>query len=114
MMINEDFSSRSKLQDIGRWYITRFVEDVVQNLPEDASILDAGECVFKRLFRHCNYKAIDSALGESRWNYALDYISPLHEMPIKQGIFDAVLCMQVLEHLGVGIGYTRSTRWLHC
>jgi SAM-dependent methyltransferase len=101
-VINEDFSSRRKLQDIGRWYITRFVEDVARKLPENASILDAGagECVYKRLFRHCNYKAIDSAVGESRWNYTnLDYVGPLHKMPIKQGIFDAVLCTQVLEHL---------------
>jgi SAM-dependent methyltransferase len=101
-MINEDFSSRSKTQDVGRWYITRFVESVAESLQEGSSILDAGagESVYKRLFSHCNYKAIDLAVGESRWNYAnLDYIGPLHEMPIGDEIFDAVLCTQVLEHL---------------
>ncbi|MGZ8223819.1 MAG: hypothetical protein ACXW0H_01765, partial [Methylobacter sp.] len=84
-MINEDFSSRSKTQDVGRWYITRFVESVAESLQEGSSILDAGagESVYKRLFFHCNYKAIDLAVGESRWNYAnLDFIGPLHEMPI--------------------------------
>jgi len=39
-------------------------------------------------------------VGESRWNYAnLDYVGSLHEMPIEDDLFDAVLCTQVLEHL---------------
>jgi len=25
-MVNEDFSTRSKIEDVGRWYATRFVE----------------------------------------------------------------------------------------
>lgn len=102
MKINEDFSTNSKIQDVGRWYITRFVEDVARNLPNGASILDAGagECVYKRMFSHGNYKAIDLAVGENRWNYGnLDYVGHLHEMPIEDGTFDAVLCTQVLEHL---------------
>lgn len=101
-MINEDFSTRGKLQDVGRWYITRFVESVAKNLPSGHSILDAGagESVYKKFFSHCNYKAIDLAVGESRWNYAnLDYVGPLHEMPVGDEMFDAVLCTQVLEHL---------------
>lgn len=101
-MINEDFSTRRKLQDVGRWYVTRFVENVAKSLPTGSSILDAGagESVYKKLFSHCNYKAIDLAVGESRWNYAnLDYVGPLHEMPIEDDIFDTVLCTQVLEHL---------------
>ena len=101
-MINEDFSTRRRIQDVGRWYVTRFVENVAKNLPANSSILDAGagESVYKKLFSHCNYKAIDLAVGESRWNYAnLDYVGSLHEMPIGDEVFDAVLCTQVLEHL---------------
>ena len=102
MEINEDFLGRGKFQDIGRWYVTRFVEQVAHGLPAGTLVLDAGagECVYKRLFSHCLYKAIDLAVGESRWNYAnLDYIGPLHDMPVESGRFDAVLCTQVLEHL---------------
>lgn len=103
MRINEDFASRGKLQDVGRWYVTRFVEHVASILPTNSAILDAGagECVYKRYFSHCAYKSIDLAVGEDRWNYAnLDYVGPLHDMPIEPGTFDAVICTQVLEHLG--------------
>ena len=102
MKVNEDFSRRPKLQDIGRWYVTRFVEEVAKSLPRGSSILDAGagECVYKRFFSHCDYKAIDLAVGEQEWNYANpDYIAPLHDMPIPSNTFDAVLCTQVLEHI---------------
>jgi len=76
-MINEDFSKRSKLQDVGRWCVTRFVESVAKNISRRSSNLDAGagESVYKKVFSHCNYKAIDLAIKESRWNYAdVDYI----------------------------------------
>lgn len=101
-MINEDFSKKSKIQDIGRWYVTRFVRNTAKNLPKGSSILDAGagEGVYKKFFSHCDYKAIDLAVGDSRWNYDnLDYVGFLHEMPIEDELFDAVLCTQVLEHL---------------
>lgn len=101
-MINEDFSMRSRLQDVGRWYITRFVRQVAKELPPGCRVLDAGagEGVYKKFFTHCNYKSIDLAVGESRWNYSsLDYVAPLHDMPIDSNSFDAVLCTQVLEHL---------------
>lgn len=101
-MINEDFLAKSKIKDIGRWYVNSFVVELAKSLPEGASILDAGagESVYKKLFAHCDYKAIDLGVGESRWNYSnLDYIGPLHDMPIEDEIFDAVLCTQVLEHL---------------
>ncbi len=94
MKVNEDFSLRSKIEDVGRWYVNRFVENVARSLPAGASILDAGagECVYKKLFHHCNYKSIDLAVGESRWNYTnLDYVGALHARPLEDGIFDAVL-----------------------
>lgn len=102
MKIHEDFKKYSKLKDVGRWHITRFVSGVAKQLPSNSLILDAGagECVYRSLFAHCNYRSIDLAVGEQAWNYGnLDYIAPLHNMPIDDGIFDAVLCTQVLEHV---------------
>ena len=102
MQVNEDFSRLPKIKDIGRWYVTKFVEDVAKSLPAGSSILDAGagECVYKRLFSHCEYRAIDLGIGETSWNYGnLDYVGPLHDMLVESNAFDAVLCTQVLEHL---------------
>lgn len=100
--VNEDFSTRSKLQDLGRWYVNGFVEATAAQLPSGSLVLDAGagECVYKHLFAHCQYKAIDLAVGDHAWNYGnLDYVAPLHDMPVGDCSFDAVLCTQVLEHL---------------
>ncbi len=102
MKLNEDFTARSKLQDTGRWHITRFVRSVAGRLPPGASLLDAGagECAYKGFFAHCRYVAMDLAVGESSWNYAnLDCLARLDGLPLADGSVDAVLCTQVLEHL---------------
>lgn len=102
LAVNEDFTRRHKFADIGRWHVTRFIQSVAASLPPGTSILDAGagECVYKPLFAHCDYRALDLAVGDDKWNYAhLDYTSPLHDMPIADNTFDAVLCTQTLEHL---------------
>jgi SAM-dependent methyltransferase len=101
-LINEDFTTRTKFQDIGRWYVTKYVQEVAASLPVQSTILDAGagEGAYKKYFGHCVYKAIDLGVGESKWNYTnLDYIAPLDKMPIENDSFDSVLCTQVLEHL---------------
>ena len=77
MQVNEDFSQLPKIKDIGRWYVTRFVDNVAKSLPPGSSVLDAGagECAYKRFFIHCQYKAIDLGVGETSWNYGnLDYV----------------------------------------
>ena len=109
--ITEDFTTRSKLQDIGRFYVTEFVKSISSNLNPGTSILDAGagECVYKIFFKHCEYKSIDLAIGEQKWNYRhLDYIAPLDNMPIKDETFYAVLCTQSLEHLQNPLGSVKE------
>lgn len=102
MKLNEDFSTRSKLKDIGRWHITRFVEDVARGLPPRSRLLDAGagECVYARFFSRVRYVSIDLAMGESAWNYRnLDCVGTLNRLPFRDESFDAVLCTETLEHV---------------
>jgi len=102
MNISQEFTNIPRLVDIGRYCVTQFVKSVSAKLAPGSLVLDAGagECAYKQLFDHCNYKSIDLGIGDSQWNYEhLDYIAPLDNMPIEDAIFDAVLCTQVLEHL---------------
>lgn len=102
MHINEDFTTYSKIADIGRWHVTQFVRTVARRLPAGARVLDAGagECVYARFFSHCRYVGLDLAVGEPAWNYRnLDVISPLETLPFADGSFDAVLSTQTLEHV---------------
>jgi SAM-dependent methyltransferase len=102
MRITDDLRGRSKLADLGRWYITRFVEDVARGLAPGTRVLDAGagECFYKTLFAHCRYFAIDLATGDSLWNYGnVDSVARLDRIPLRESSIDAILCTQVLEHL---------------
>ena len=100
--LRDDFTRHGKLEDLGRWYVTRFVSEVASALPARTRILDAGagECAYKHLFNHCRYTSVDLAVGDPSWNYRnLSHVAPLDNLPFAEGSFDAVLCTQVLEHL---------------
>lgn len=102
MRLNEDFTRRGKLADLGRWHVTRFVERAAAEVAPGLLLLDAGagECAYKRLFGHCRYVAVDSAVGEQAWNYAnLDALALLDRLPLPDSRVDAILCTQVLEHV---------------
>jgi SAM-dependent methyltransferase len=102
MTFNEDFTASHKLRDIGRWYVTQFVEGVARALPPGTRLLDAGagECAYKRFFSKTRYVSVDAAIGNASWNYGnLDCVSALDRLPFMDQSFDAVLCTQTLEHL---------------
>lgn len=99
-VVTEDFVRYSRLGDLGRWFINRFVQDVASTV--EGRVLDAGagECVYARFFERARYIGVDSGVGDAAWNYSnLDVMADLEELPFRSGSFDVVLSTQVLEHV---------------
>jgi SAM-dependent methyltransferase len=89
--------------DPARILIDGFVGRTAQEVPPHARILDAGagECTYAAAFAHCNYVACDRAVGDAAWDYrSIDVIADLAALPFRKDAFDAILCTQVLEHMG--------------
>ncbi len=82
--------------------INEFVLSAVNKTNSDGLVLDAGagEGRHKGLVKNRKYIAIDAAWGDEKWNYSnLDVIGDLAKLPFSSGIFDCILCIQVLEHV---------------
>ena len=87
-----------------------WVAKKASEVPKDALVLDAGagECQYKSLFKHANYKSQDfvgyqgtnSGPQRESWKYGeIDIVSDIASIPVVSGTFDVVLCTEVLEHV---------------
>ena len=80
-----------------------------KSLPAGALVLDAGagECPHAILFAHTRYVKLDRGIGDKMWDYSkVDVLGDIGALPFPAGVFDAVVNIQVLEHLrepGAGI-----------
>ena len=80
----------------------RFDERLRTELAPGARVLDAGagEAVYRVLLEQCDYVAMDTTVGDENWNYsAVDVVGSVEDIPLVDGSFDAVLSIQVLEHV---------------
>lgn len=82
--------------------IDNFVISTVSETGRNKLVLDAGagECRFKDLLEDVQYVAVDTAWGDSNWNYSrIDAAGNVDRLPFVSNIFDVVICTQVLEHV---------------
>jgi ubiquinone/menaquinone biosynthesis C-methylase UbiE len=89
-----------------------WLEDILKNIPIESRILDvgAGEQAYKKFCTHLNYVSQDfshyvgkgdgRSLHTNKWdNSNLDIVSDITKIPEPDSSFDAVMCIEVFEHL---------------
>ena len=89
-----------------------WLENTLKNIPRGSRILDAGagELQYKSLCKHLNYVSQDFAqyngegdgkgLQTQSWDQTkLDIISDITTIPEPAESFDAIMCIEVFEHL---------------
>jgi len=88
----------------------KWVAGIAKRLPPGTKVLDvgAGECRYRDLFVHCEYRTQDFSQYEGtregvlkeNWKYGqIDYVSDVTSIPVSDSSFDCVLCTEVLEHV---------------
>lgn len=92
----------SKRIEVNRYETLRLLEQAREQIPKDARVLDAGsgEGRYSRYFEHTRLITVDLTVGDENWDYSgLDVIGDLNNLPFDDECFEAVVCIQTLEHV---------------
>jgi ubiquinone/menaquinone biosynthesis C-methylase UbiE len=88
-----------------------WLQNAIKNIPKGNKILDAGagELQYKKFCEHLNYTSQDfgkyDGQGDEgshpgKWdNSKLDIVSDITNIPVETESFDAVMCIEVFEHI---------------
>jgi hypothetical protein len=79
---------------LARYAIDALVREAAGQADSATRVLDAGAgtCLYRPLFDHARYVALDFALGDVEWDYThLDVIARLEHMPFADASFDMVI-----------------------
>lgn len=90
----------------------RWLEEALKSIPENSRILDAGAGTqqYRKFCEHLNYVSQDfgeydgqgdsAGLQMGEFDYGkLDIVSDITSIPEPDSSFDAIMCIEVLEHL---------------
>lgn len=90
----------------------KWLKNTLKTIPAGKKILDAGagELQYKKFCSHLNYvsqdfgqydgKGNDIGLQMQTWdNSKLDIVSDITNIPVEDGSFDAIMCVEVFEHI---------------
>lgn len=90
----------------------KWLQKTLKKIPQGKKIIDAGagELQYRKFCSHLKYVSQDFAqydgsgdgngLQTSTWdNSKLDIISDITSIPVKDKSFDAIMCIEVLEHI---------------
>jgi SAM-dependent methyltransferase len=97
-------------EPIERGSIFSFVAEQARLLKPGARVIDvgAGEAPYRELFDEHVYTTLDHA--ETPHSGQVDLTGDAEAIPVPAGMFDAVLCTQVLEHVAAPLDALREFR----
>ncbi|MDQ5950475.1 MAG: hypothetical protein QG585_417 [Patescibacteria group bacterium] len=80
----------------------KFLDEKILEISKEKIVLDIGGGErfqkwldpYKDLFRNCEYKTMDYDARTGA-----DVVGDIHDIPLKEGAVDAVICSSVLEHI---------------